>query len=74
MIKKIFLILILLLVTGAAAIYFFGSSALNNGIKNGVETFGPKVTQTPVTLESVSISPSAKSISKSIRAVYSATG
>lgn len=36
--------------------YFAGSSAINKGIKRGVETFGPKVTQTPVTLDDVSIS------------------
>lgn len=56
MIKKLFFLLIILVVAGAAAIYFFGSSALNQGIKNGVETFGPKVTQTPVTLEKVNLS------------------
>jgi uncharacterized protein involved in outer membrane biogenesis len=56
MIKKIFLGLILLAVLAAAAIYFVGSSALNKGIKSGVETFGPKVTQTNVTLEDVNLS------------------
>jgi uncharacterized protein involved in outer membrane biogenesis len=56
MIKKIFLILVLLVVIVAAAIYFLGSSALNKGIKRGVETFGPQVTQTPVTLDSVNLS------------------
>jgi len=56
MIKKILLTLVLLAVLGLAAIYFFGSSALNKGIKSGVETYGPRVTQTPVTLESVNLS------------------
>lgn len=56
MIKKLLLGLILLIVIAAAAIFFFGSSALNKGIKSGVETYGPRVTQTPVTLDSVRIS------------------
>jgi len=56
MIKKVLLVLIVLAIIGAGAIYFVGSSALNKGVKAGVETFGPKVTQTPVTLESVNLS------------------
>ncbi|WP_269525608.1 hypothetical protein [Coraliomargarita parva] len=56
MIKKILLILVLLAVAGVAAIYFFGSSALNSGIKNGVETYGPRVTQTTVRLDAVNLS------------------
>lgn len=56
MIKKILLGLILLAVLAVAAIYFVGSSALNKGIKSGVETFGPKVTQTDVTLADVNLS------------------
>lgn len=56
MIKKLFLGLFLLAVIAAAAIYFFGSSALNKGIKSGVETFGPDVTQTPVTLGAANLS------------------
>lgn len=56
MIKKILLGLILLGVIGLAAVYFLGSSALNKGIKKGVETFGPEVTQTSVTLDSANIS------------------
>ena len=56
MIKKIFLILVLLAVAGAAAVYFIGSSALNKGIKTGVEKFGPQVTQTPVQLDAVNLS------------------
>ncbi|MEN8661996.1 MAG: hypothetical protein ABF330_05835 [Lentimonas sp.] len=55
MIKKILLVLVLLAVA-AAAVYFAGSAALNKGIKYGVETVGPDVTQTPVTLADVNIS------------------
>jgi len=56
MIKKILLGLVLLAVLAVAAIYFVGSSALNKGIKSGVETYGPKVTQTDVTLADVNLS------------------
>lgn len=56
MIKKILLILVLLAVAAVAAIYFLGSAALNKGIKHGVETVGPQVTETPVTLADVNIS------------------
>ncbi len=56
MIKKIFLFLVLLALLAAAAVYFLGSTALNKGIKQGVETYGPKVTQTPVTLAEVNLS------------------
>jgi hypothetical protein len=56
MIKKILLGLILLAVLAVAAIYFLGSNALNKGIKSGVETFGPRVTQTNVTLADANLS------------------
>jgi len=56
MIKKLFLGLLLLAVIAAAAVYFFGSAALNKGVKSGVETFGPRVTQTPVFLDDVNLS------------------
>ncbi len=56
MIKKILLILAILAVVAAAAIYFVGSTLLNKGIKTGVETFGPQVTQTAVTLDEVNLS------------------
>lgn len=56
MIKKLFLGLVLFAVIALVAIYFIGSSLLNKGIKSGVETFGPHVTQTSVTLESANIS------------------
>lgn len=56
MIKKILLGLLLLAALSVAIIYFIGSSALNQGIKSGVESFGPKVTQTSVTLTEANLS------------------
>jgi len=56
MIKKLLLGLVLLFVIAAAAIYFFGSGVINKGIKSGVETYGPRVTQTPVTLGAANVS------------------
>lgn len=56
MLKKIFFTLLILFVAAAVAIFFFGSKLLNEGIRQGVETFGPKVTQTPITLETVDLS------------------
>lgn len=56
MIKKLFIGLLLLAVIGAAAIYFLGSSALNQGVKSGLETYGPRVTQTPITLGEAKLS------------------
>ena len=56
MIKKIFLFLVILAVAAVAAIYFFGSTALNKGIKTGVEKYGPEVTQTSVRLDDVDLS------------------
>jgi len=56
MIKKILLGLLLLAVIVIAAIYFVGSSVINKGVKSGVETYGPRVTQTDVTLAKVNIS------------------
>lgn len=56
MIKKILLALALLAVVGLAAIYFFGSAALNKAVKRGVETYGPRVTQTSVELDAVDLS------------------
>ena len=56
MLRKLFLLLVLLVVGAAAALYFFGSGALNRGVKSGVETFGPKITQTDVRLDGVDLS------------------
>lgn len=57
MIKKLLLGLLLLAVLALGAVYFFGTKALNSGVKKGVETIGPRVTQTTVTLDSVDLSP-----------------
>ena len=38
-------------------LYFFGEMLLGKGIKKGIETFGPKVTQTEVTVGNVMLSP-----------------
>lgn len=56
MIKKLIIGFLLLAVIAAAAVFFLGSSALNKGIQSGVETYGPRVTQTPVTLGAANIS------------------
>ena len=56
MFKKRLIGFALLAVIIVAVIYFAGSSILNKGIKSGVETYGPRVTQTPVTLEDVQLS------------------
>lgn len=56
MIKKLLLGLLLLVVVAVAAIYFFGSGVINKSVKSGVETYGPRVTQTKVTLDGVNLS------------------
>jgi len=56
MIKKILFSLVILFVAASVAIFVFGSKLLNAGIKHGVETFGPKITQTAVTLDAVELS------------------
>ncbi|MGB0408459.1 MAG: hypothetical protein ACPGIC_00555 [Opitutales bacterium] len=56
MIKKLITGIVVLAIIASALIYFLGSSALNQAVKAGIETFGPKVTQTPVTLDSVHLS------------------
>lgn len=57
MIKKLILGIILLAVIAVGAVFFFGASALNKGVKKGVETFGPQITQTSVSLDDVNLSP-----------------
>jgi uncharacterized protein involved in outer membrane biogenesis len=57
MIKKLLIGLVILALIAGALLYFVGGSLLNSGVKKGVETFGPQVTRTPVTLESVKLSP-----------------
>ena len=56
MIKKLLTIFLLLILVTVLAVYFLGSKLLNKSIQAGVETFGPKVTQTPVNLDEVKIS------------------
>jgi len=56
MIKKLFFGLVFLSIVALVAIYFLGSGFLNKLIKSGVETYGPELTQTPVTLEDVNLS------------------
>ena len=56
MIKKISILVILLLILGGSVIYFFGSALLNKGIKVGIESLGPQITQTAVTLDAVNVS------------------
>ena len=53
MIKKIFLWIVILAAAAAALVYFFGAT----WISQAVETIGPKVTQTPVRLDNVDLSP-----------------
>jgi hypothetical protein len=57
MIKKLLIGIFVLALAAAGLVYFFGAQALNSGVKKGVETIGPRVTQTSVTLDSVSLSP-----------------
>lgn len=56
MLKKLVLSFVILIFAGLLITYFFGSKILGKSIKAGVETFGPKVTQTPVLLDDVKIS------------------
>ena len=56
MIKKLLITFFILIFITAAGIYFFGSKILNKSVKAGVETFGPKITQTPVKLDEVKLS------------------
>lgn len=56
MIKKIFLALLTLALIAVVVIYFVGSTILNKGVKSGVETYGPRVTQTEINLADVNLS------------------
>jgi hypothetical protein len=56
MIKKLIIAFLALALIAGALVYFLGSSALNKGVKTGIETFGPRVTQTTVTLDSANLS------------------
>ena len=54
--KKILIILGVLVVVAAVAVFVVISN-LGGIVKQAVETVGPKITQTPLTIESVSLSP-----------------
>ncbi len=54
--KKILLVLAVLAVVVVAALFFIGSN-LDGIVKKAVETAGPPITQTTLTLDSVSLSP-----------------
>lgn len=56
MFKKIILSLLILAFASVLILYFFGSKILNKSIKVGVETIGPRITQTPVRLAEVNLS------------------
>ncbi len=53
--KKLVTIIAVLLFVGVVGLFVF-SKVIGSGIKAGVETFGPEVTQTPITLDSVVLS------------------
>ncbi len=53
--KKFVTIFSILVVVGVVVLLVF-SQLIGTGIKAGVETFGPEVTQTPITVDSVSLS------------------
>ena len=56
MIKKLLFFPVVLAIITALVVYFFGSGILSKSIKKGVETFGPKITQTSVQLYEVDLS------------------
>lgn len=55
--KKLLGILIVLLVICGVTVFFVGSSLLGSAVKAGIEGYAPKLTGTPVTLASASVSP-----------------
>jgi hypothetical protein len=55
--KKFFLILLALLAVAAVAAYFFLGALIGRGVVAGVNTFGPRLTGTPVNLAAARISP-----------------
>ena len=54
--KKVLLIVAVLVVVAVVALFVVGSN-LDGIVKKAVETAGPKITQTSVTLDGVSLSP-----------------
>lgn len=55
--KTFFLVVLALLVAAAIGAYFFLGSLINRGVVAGVNTFGPRLTGTPVSLAAARISP-----------------
>lgn len=56
MFKKIFFFLLGLFALCLIGLFFFGSGLLNKGVTTTINTVGPKVTQTPVSVEAVDLS------------------
>ena len=56
MIKKIFFFFLGLVALALIGLFFFGSTILNKGVVTAVETIGPKVTQTDVSIQEVDLS------------------
>lgn len=57
--KKILLFLLLLIVLVGVGGYFYLGSFLSSVVRSGIERFGPKYTQTSVSIDSVAVSPFA---------------
>lgn len=53
--KKVLAVLGVLVVVGVVFLFVF-SKAIGSAVKAGVETYGPEVTQTPITLDTVQLS------------------
>jgi uncharacterized protein involved in outer membrane biogenesis len=53
--KKVLAVLGVLVVVGVVFLFVF-SKAIGSAVKAGVETYGPEVTQTPITLDAVQLS------------------
>ncbi|MGB0290535.1 MAG: hypothetical protein ACPGC0_05015, partial [Opitutales bacterium] len=56
MLKKLFFFLLGLFALCLIGIFFFGSSLLNQSVSTTINAVGPKVTQTPVSVEAVELS------------------
>ena len=56
MFKKIVISSLIFVFLSIIIAYFFGSKILSKSVKTSVETFGPKITQTPVRLDEVKLS------------------
>ncbi|MGE9294556.1 MAG: hypothetical protein ACQKBW_13165 [Puniceicoccales bacterium] len=56
MIKKILLTLLALFIIACVVLYFFLDSIVSSSVKSAINTYGPKATQTAVSVETVGIS------------------